>query len=117
MIRNISSITDDLVLSGNIGLTSLNGLAQLQTIETCFLIDNTILEDVSGLSDLNTVGGYFGFASHPNLCEDDVTAIANQCTIGGSTDIDDNDGTCQIDVAFPFAFFAAQTDCVEQEGV
>ena len=66
-------ITDDLVFNGNIGLVSLIGLEQVGSIEDMLLIlDNTILEDVGGLSNPNTISGYFGFPFHLNVGEDDV---------------------------------------------
>jgi hypothetical protein len=88
-LENLESI-GYLIISDNPSLTSLVGLQGLESVDENLEIEDNALLTSLGLENLESVGGNFWIRNNDELCTDLAVDLANQVTIGGTTDISGN---------------------------
>ncbi len=94
-LANLTTVGDNLGIEDMVALTNLDGLENLTTLEGyLWITGNDALTNLDGLENLTTVGDDLIIENNTVLCQDDVDTFVATCTIGGSTETANNDGTC-----------------------
>ncbi|MBL7798773.1 MAG: DUF11 domain-containing protein [Saprospiraceae bacterium] len=85
-LHEITTITGDLFLHGNIWLQNLEGLRNLDSLGGSLSIGgNEQLYSISGLANLTTIGGGMGISANPSLTS--LDGLQNITTLGGGFDL------------------------------
>jgi len=90
-LATLTSVGQRLLIRNNFSLTSLNGLQALTAVNGSgglLLLNNTVLTDVSALSNLTTIGAGLTIQSN-NMAS--LNGFGNLSSIGGSLTISNND--------------------------
>jgi len=108
-LSGLTDITNRLDINFNPNLDNINGLSSLSTVSSITLIDNDILQDLTGLEGVNSSGvklrdnpalqnlsGLNNITTTGNLIIDnntsltDISALSNTTTVGGNLEILEN---------------------------
>ncbi|MFA7446747.1 MAG: hypothetical protein WCY89_12450, partial [Flavobacteriaceae bacterium] len=87
-LSNVTSITGTLWISANAQLSNLDGLENLQTVHYLYIEQNHVLEDISGLSGLQSIGTNFIVYLNPQLTA--ISGLDNLTSVGADFHIDSN---------------------------
>ncbi len=94
-LSNITTITGMLAAQNAISLTDVSGLSNLTSVGGNFQLVNTALTNLNGFGALNSVGGYFVIRDNAVLTNFDGFGALN--SVGGFFDIADNAVLTNID--------------------
>jgi acyl-[acyl carrier protein]--UDP-N-acetylglucosamine O-acyltransferase len=108
-LSGLTDVTNRLEINFNPNLDNINGLSNLSTVNSITLIDNNIIQDLTGLEGVNTsnvtlkdnpalqsLNGLNNITTLGNLDIDnnssltDISALSNATTVGGFLEIKEN---------------------------
>jgi len=94
-LSSLSTIGDDIFISGNDFLTSLSGLNNLTTIgDSLFIWNNPLLTNLSGLDNLTTINGDLLIIANENLIS--LSGLDNISVIGGGLELGGNNSLVSL---------------------
>lgn len=89
-LASLCEVTDILYVSGNLTLTSLDGMNRVHTVGDLSITHNDSLTSLNGLSGLHTVHGDLRIESNSRLSQSRAEAFADRLTVGGEITITNN---------------------------
>jgi alpha-tubulin suppressor-like RCC1 family protein/pimeloyl-ACP methyl ester carboxylesterase len=85
-LNGITTISGQLIITGNPSLSNLNGLSNLNTVESgVFIQNNSILTNLNGLGNLTSIGGDLIIQENTSLIN--ISGLSDNISIAGVLDI------------------------------
>ena len=91
----LTAVGGYLAFDDNDSLNHVDGLSSLASVGgDLYIRENNALTNLDGLSNLTSVAVNLWITNNDVLCQDSVDAFIAACTIGGTVNTYNNNGTC-----------------------